>query len=97
MVTHCLADGFSTFLAPEHHATHAGGDGGWITCSHAVYSLMIGHEAVFNHHNPVFKRDWSVSHGIACCLFLFSVDDGIASSVVAVAAREQVLSPLTVL
>jgi hypothetical protein len=58
MVAHCVGDGFKKFLDRAEHFVAAGHGRG--TAGHRFYGAMVGHEVVFNHHDPVNQpRDYA--------------------------------------
>ena len=48
MVAHCIETGFAALLDPDQYQRLAGGRVG-----HRLYSGMVGHAAIFNHHDPL--------------------------------------------
>ena len=52
MVAHCLDDDFAAFLDRAQYVPIEDGFAG-----HRLYSAMIGHRTIFNHHNPLLASD----------------------------------------
>ena len=52
MVSHCIEDGFSAFLDRSQYFLIEGKVTG-----HLLYSDMIDHRTIFNHHSPLLDRD----------------------------------------
>lgn len=52
MVAHCLDDDFAAFLDRTQYVPIDDGFAG-----HRLYSAMIGHRTIFNHHNPLLNTD----------------------------------------
>lgn len=53
MVTHCLRDDFQSFLDPSEYVALASNKAG-----HRIYSKMLQRDVIFNHHNPMTKKDY---------------------------------------
>ena len=51
MVTHCLRDGFAAFLDRDQYVEH-GNASRQCAVGHELYSAMLGHDVIFNHHDP---------------------------------------------
>ena len=52
MLTHCLEDGFASFLDPMQYVLREQCKAG-----HRLYSDMIGHAVIWNHHCPLTQAD----------------------------------------
>lgn len=59
MVTHCLKDGFESFLDRSQLQPNGGRP------SHALYSTMTRHRTIFNHHNPLASEEHH-AHFVRC-------------------------------
>ena len=66
MVTHCLVDGFASFLDRPQMRLNRGKP------SHALYSPMTRHTIIFNHHNPL-ESDEDHAHFVRCAARLNAV------------------------
>ena len=66
MVTHCLVDGFASFLDRPQMRLNRGKP------SHVLYSPMTRHTIIFNHHNPL-ESDEDHAHFVRCAARLNAV------------------------
>eukprot|EP00438_Fugacium_kawagutii_P000824 Skav235109 [mRNA] locus=scaffold711:286088:290602:+ [translate_table: standard] len=83
MVKHCLAEtaeggSFATFLdqtkyvaKPCNKAATATEDATW----HEIYSEMLQHEVIFNHHNPMLAKDYAFFKSTVTSLQALMVGD----------------------
>ena len=66
MVTHCLVDGFASFLDRQQMRLNGGKP------SHALYGPMTRHRTIFNHHNPLESEEHH-AHFVRCAARLNAV------------------------